>query len=87
VYAWETFFMLVVLKIPIVYLCIVVWWAIKAAPEAPPADGDGVVVTVPPETPCGWRARSAARRCAALRRRPVRRPTPRPGLARAEARR
>ena len=27
--------MLVVLKIPIIYLAIVVWWAVRAAPEAP----------------------------------------------------
>lgn len=30
-------FMLLALKIPIVYLCGVVWWAIKAVPE-PPGD-------------------------------------------------
>ena len=32
-------FMLVILKIPIVYLCAVIWWAIKAEPkpEAPAA--------------------------------------------------
>jgi hypothetical protein len=30
---WELAFMLVVLKIPVVYLCAVVWWAIKAEPR------------------------------------------------------
>jgi hypothetical protein len=30
---WELVFMLVILKIPVVYLCAVVWWAIKAEPE------------------------------------------------------
>jgi hypothetical protein len=30
---WEIVFMLVILKIPVVYLCAVVWWAIKAEPE------------------------------------------------------
>ena len=30
---WELVFMLIVLKIPIVYLCAVVWWAIKAEPR------------------------------------------------------
>jgi hypothetical protein len=30
---WEALFMLVVLKIPVVYLCLVVWWAIKAEPR------------------------------------------------------
>jgi hypothetical protein len=34
---WEIIFMLVVLKIPIVYLCAVVWWAIRAEPM--PEDG------------------------------------------------
>ena len=33
--------MLVVLKIPVVYLCAVVWWAIKAEPR--PLEGAGVV--------------------------------------------
>jgi hypothetical protein len=31
--AWELVFMMLVLKIPIVYLGIVVWYAIKAEPE------------------------------------------------------
>jgi hypothetical protein len=66
----------------------VVWWAIKAEPETPPADDERGVAVVPPVAPCGWRGREAARRRrAALRRRPARRPTPRPGLARAEAKR
>jgi hypothetical protein len=30
---WEAVFMLVVLKLPVVYLCLVVWWAIKAEPR------------------------------------------------------
>jgi hypothetical protein len=34
---WEIVFMLVVLKIPVVYLCLVVWWAIRAEPL--PEDG------------------------------------------------
>ena len=40
--AWEIVFMLVILKIPIVYLCVVVWWAIKAEP-APPNLADQAV--------------------------------------------
>jgi len=35
--AWELVFMMLILKIPIVYLCFVVWYAIKAEPE-PGAD-------------------------------------------------
>jgi hypothetical protein len=31
--AWELVFMLVILKIPIVYLGLVVWYAIRAVPE------------------------------------------------------
>jgi hypothetical protein len=30
---WELVFMLVILKIPVVYLCAVVWYAIRAEPE------------------------------------------------------
>jgi hypothetical protein len=43
--------MLLVLKIPIVYLAIVVWWAVRAEPS--PADGEPVGTLVP-LTPCGW---------------------------------
>ena len=32
---WEFIFMIVILKIPIVYLCWVVYWAVKAEPKAP----------------------------------------------------
>ena len=27
---WEAIFLLVILKIPVVYLCCVVWWAVRA---------------------------------------------------------
>ena len=50
--AWEAIFMLVVLKIPVVYLAAVVWWAVRAQPEAP-LGGDDVGVLAP-LTPCGW---------------------------------
>jgi hypothetical protein len=30
---FELVFMLVILKLPVVYLCLVVWWAVKAVPE------------------------------------------------------
>ncbi len=29
---WEIVFLMVILKIPIAYLCAVVWWAIRAEP-------------------------------------------------------
>jgi hypothetical protein len=50
---WEAIFLLVILKIPIIYLCSVVYWAIKAEPK--PGDGPalaGVPVEVAPRP--GW---------------------------------
>ena len=44
--------MLVVLKIPLVYLAIVVWWAIRAEP-VPGEEGESIRAFVP-LTPCGW---------------------------------
>ena len=46
---WEIVFMLILLKIPLVYLCMVVWWAIRAEPrdEQPTV---GVRVTDTPDT-------------------------------------
>jgi hypothetical protein len=70
---WELVFMLVVLKIPVVYLCAVVWWAIRAEPR--PLDGAArPVAPAPPEPGCGWRRRWVTER----RRR--RGPRPRPGV-------
>jgi hypothetical protein len=49
--------MLVILKIPVVYLCWVVWWAVRAEPE--PLEGAPLpavpVLPRPPE--CSWRRR------------------------------
>ena len=44
--------MLVVLKIPIVYLGVVVLWAIRAEPSS--NDGPETVHAFVPLTPCGW---------------------------------
>lgn len=41
--------MLVLLKIPIVYLCMVVWWAIRAEPRSE-QPGDAVTVADTPDT-------------------------------------
>jgi hypothetical protein len=30
---WEVVFMLFVLKIPLVYVCWVIWWAVRSEPE------------------------------------------------------
>jgi hypothetical protein len=38
--AWELIFMLLILKIPIVYLGLVVWYAIRAEPEPGVDPGD-----------------------------------------------
>jgi hypothetical protein len=48
----EAIFMLVVLKIPMIYLAIVVWWAVRAEPEV--SDGRDEVGVLAPLTPCGW---------------------------------
>jgi hypothetical protein len=32
---WELIFLMLIMKIPIVYLCVVVWYAIKAEPLPP----------------------------------------------------
>ena len=45
--AWEIIFMLVILKIPIVYIAVVIWWAIKAEPDP----GEPAGVTVVSDTP------------------------------------
>ena len=52
---WELIFMLLVLKIPIVYLCAVVWWAIRAEPLPP--EYAALPVRADPERPCPWRRR------------------------------
>jgi hypothetical protein len=76
--AWEAIFLLLVLKIPMIYLAVVVWWAIRAEPT--PGDGREPVHALVPLTPCGWDdwRRRRPRRGAGLRpltphTRPVRR--------------
>lgn len=49
--------MLVVLKIPVVYLCAVVWWAIRAEPR--PLEGAGRLAPLGPGPECDWRSRRA----------------------------
>jgi hypothetical protein len=36
---WELIFMMLILKIPIAYLCFVVYWAVKAEPKPPESGG------------------------------------------------
>jgi hypothetical protein len=52
--------MLVILKIPVVYLCAVVWWAIKAEPRPP--EGAGRIARLQPAPlgpapACDWSRR------------------------------
>jgi hypothetical protein len=70
---WELVFLMVILKIPIVYLCAVVYWAIKAEPR--PEEGAAVTARLGgddsggrwsrrrrrPERPHGGPARTYAR--------------------------
>jgi len=44
---WEIVFLMVILKIPIVYLCCIIYWAIKAEPK--PEEGAAVTVEAGPE--------------------------------------
>jgi len=53
--AWEAIFMLVVLKIPVIYLASVVWYAVRAEPE-PAGGGGGEAGVLAPVGPCGWDA-------------------------------
>jgi nitrogen fixation-related uncharacterized protein len=63
---WEAIFMLVVLKIPMVYLAVVVWWAVRAEPISD--GGSDETRELVPLTPCDWdewrrrRARNLGRR-------------------------
>jgi hypothetical protein len=50
--AWEAVFMLVVLKIPMIYLAAVVWWAVRAEPHV--GGGSDEVGVLTPLEPCGW---------------------------------
>jgi len=82
---WPIIFLLVVLKIPVAYLCAVVWWAIRSEPK--------------PEAPAalvgahGGPDRDGPAWCPADRNRPrpsrgpARRPTGRRSVARAYGRR
>ena len=68
--------MLLVLKIPMVYLGVVIWYALKPEPAAEAGDEEAGVLA--PVAPCGWgdwRDRQVAR---GRGRRPIR-PAGRPG--------
>ncbi len=84
---WEIVFLMVILKIPIVYLCTVIYYAIKAEPR--PSAGAGVTANIGQDDPgSDWRRR----RPSGLRPRPHGGPrrtyprTPRTAHAKAERR-
>jgi hypothetical protein len=85
---WEFIFMIVILKIPIVYLCLVVWWAVRAEPE--PLE-PALLPAALPDDPHGrgWRYRPDRPRRRGPRGGPSRSypRTARAALARAEAHR
>jgi len=89
---WEIVFLMVILKIPIVYLCTVVYYAIKAEPE--PAGGDGTASDGDggPSPWKPWQSRRAGERPrrggphGAPARTPTRAPRPAGATAAAEAR-
>jgi hypothetical protein len=54
---WELIFMMLVLKIPLAYLCWVVWWAIKAEPEVGSQGGNEGLNWKPWRQPSGPRPR------------------------------
>src|ERR1700747_1488968 len=68
---WEIIFLMLILKIPIVYLCVVVSYAIKAEPK--PQAGASVTARVGPDDPGpGWQRRTRRRRAWPAQRRPGR---------------
>jgi hypothetical protein len=83
---WEAVFMLVLLKIPIVYLCMVVWWAIRAEPRE---DGPAVRAQVAdtPSAPADRPRPSRPGRRGGPDRAPRGREPRRPATARGESRR
>jgi hypothetical protein len=49
---WELVWMLIILKIPVVYLCLVVWWAIRKEPQ--PLEPAVLTARIDPEPRPGW---------------------------------
>ena len=59
---WELIFLMVIMKIPILYLCWVVWWAIKAEPRG--EEGAALRAELPHDSPDSgfpWRSRRPGR--------------------------
>ncbi|MDE3025299.1 MAG: hypothetical protein KGI93_06985 [Acidobacteriota bacterium] len=82
---WELVFLMVILKIPIVYLCSVVYYAIKAEPK--PEEGAAVTATIGPPEDSGPGRRRAGNHPRRPRGGPVRTYPRTPRAARAYAER
>ena len=66
---WELIWLMLIMKIPILYLCWVVYWAVKAEPR----DEEPVATLVPADDgPPPWRPRRGPRRPAGPHGRPTR---------------
>jgi hypothetical protein len=58
---WELVFLMVILKIPIVYLCLVVYYAIRAEPS--PEEGAAITARFgPDDSGSGWKRDRRPRR-------------------------
>jgi hypothetical protein len=57
---WELIFMMVILKIPIAYLCFVVYWAVKAEPKPPEEPVRAASQADPPDPKAPGRRTTAA---------------------------
>jgi hypothetical protein len=59
---WEAVFFLLVLKIPVVYLGFVVWWAVRGESERGEPEAVAVVCDTPPDGPGHGLTRRPSRR-------------------------
>jgi hypothetical protein len=57
---WELIWLMVIMKIPILYLCWVVYWAIKSEPR--PEQPAALVVPADGSEPTTWRPRRSPRK-------------------------
>ena len=74
---WELIWMLVILKIPVIYLCLVVWWAIRSEPK--PLEPALLPAPIDPEPRPGWRPARGGTHSRRLDRGPHGSPSRRPG--------
>ena len=58
---WELIWLMVIMKIPILYLCWVVYWAVRAKPERDEPVAS-LVRSADDDPPSGWQPRCGPRR-------------------------